>query len=143
MDFSNVTQRDIFTFFCQISITWCRFNLGVIFCRDIICGQSLVGSHACGPPVFQSLLSCQISSQYLPPLRSSGSDTIRTAEILVRTISLKYGASFWSSFSINFFWKAQIYMKYAFPRHFRDSRWNRKKPGWILLIFLDPSPYHF
>jgi uncharacterized membrane protein len=33
--------------------------------RDVIYGCSLVGSSARGPPVFQVLLPCQISSQYL------------------------------------------------------------------------------
>jgi hypothetical protein len=35
------------------------------FHYDVICGHSLVGSNACGPPVFQILLPCQIPSQYL------------------------------------------------------------------------------
>jgi hypothetical protein len=43
----------------------------------VICGHSLVGSHACGPPVFQVLTRYQISRLYLQPLRSFGSDTIK------------------------------------------------------------------
>jgi hypothetical protein len=35
------------------------------FWNDVIFGHSLVGSHACGPPIFQILLPYQISSQYL------------------------------------------------------------------------------
>jgi hypothetical protein len=38
------------------------------------------GSHAWCPPAFQILLSYQILSQYLLALRSSGSDTIETAD---------------------------------------------------------------
>jgi hypothetical protein len=47
------------------------------FTSDDICGQSLVGSHARIPPVLQALSPCPISSQYLVPLESSGSDTIK------------------------------------------------------------------
>jgi hypothetical protein len=52
------------------------------FIFDVICGQSLVGSNPRGPPVFQALLPCQISSQYLFWLSSSGSDTIEKLKFL-------------------------------------------------------------
>jgi hypothetical protein len=44
---------------------------------DVISGQSLVGSNAWCPPVFQALSPYQFSSQYLKWFSSSGSDTIR------------------------------------------------------------------
>jgi hypothetical protein len=44
---------------------------------DVICGHPLIGSSAWGPPVFQALSPYRISSQYLEPFSSSGSNTIK------------------------------------------------------------------
>jgi hypothetical protein len=52
-------------------------NYSYFSSRGFICGHSLVGSNPRGPPVFQALSPCQISSQYLKPFSSSGSDTIQ------------------------------------------------------------------
>ncbi len=49
---------------------------------DVICGQSLVGSNACGPPVSQIPFAYQIGRHYLRPFSSSGSDTIEILKIL-------------------------------------------------------------
>ncbi len=50
---------------------------------DGVCGHSLVGSNACGPPASQALSPYQVSSHYLLPLRSSGSDTIKNQFLVI------------------------------------------------------------
>jgi hypothetical protein len=62
-----------------------------IFWHDVICGHSLVGSNARGPPVCQALSPYQISSQYLQRLSSSRSDTIKILHLKkIAKIGLPY-----------------------------------------------------
>jgi hypothetical protein len=48
---------------------------------DVICGYSLVGSKSRSAPVSQALSPYKISSHYLKPLESSGSDTMKRRRV--------------------------------------------------------------
>jgi hypothetical protein len=67
----------IYAILARISFSIQKYSLWI----DVICGHSLVESMACSTPVFQILPPYPISSHYLKPLESSGSDSIRIRRV--------------------------------------------------------------